>query len=133
MPALTPHRPRADLPDDPPEGAPPDEGGGDDAGAAPPGTQTLTEEQTGTDTTTSLGLPWNVIVWDDPVNLMSYVVYVLQTLFGYPREKATRLMLEVHNQGRSLVASADRENAEYYVTRLHGYGLQATLERSEAS
>lgn len=73
---------------------------------------------------------WSVIVWDDPVNLMSYVVYVLQRLFGYPAEKATELMMEVHNSGRSVVATEERERAEYFVTRLHGYGLQATLERA---
>lgn len=82
-------------------------------------------------TVTSLGLPWNVIVWDDPVNLMSYVVYVFQKLFGFNQSVATRHMLEVHQKGKSLVASADREKAEFYVSRLHGYGLQATLERMQ--
>jgi ATP-dependent Clp protease adaptor protein ClpS len=77
----------------------------------------------------SIARPWNVIVWNDPITLMSYVVYVFQKLFGYPREKATQLMLEVHHQGRSIVATVDRERAEYYVSRLHGYGLQATLEQ----
>lgn len=81
-----------------------------------------------TDTRTSL--PWNVIVWDDPINLMSYVVWVFQRLFSWPVEEATKHMLEVHTQGRSLVASEARERAEYLVTRLHGYGLQATLERA---
>jgi ATP-dependent Clp protease adaptor protein ClpS len=70
------------------------------------------------------------VVWDDPVNLMSYVVYVFQKLFGFSTEIATRHMLEVHHEGRSVVASADRERAEFYVARLHAYGLQATLERS---
>jgi ATP-dependent Clp protease adaptor protein ClpS len=73
--------------------------------------------------------PWNVIVWDDPINLMTYVVWVFQKLFGWPTEKATKHMLEVHTQGRSIVVSVARETAEHYVTRLHGYGLQATLER----
>ncbi len=75
--------------------------------------------------------PWNVIVWNDPITLMSYVVYVFQKLFGYPREKATRLMLEVHHQGRSIVATVDRERGEYYVSRLHGFGLQASIEQTE--
>ncbi len=87
---------------------------------------------TDTDTSVVLGLPWNVIVWDDPVNLMSYVVYVFQKLFGFNLQKATKHMLEVHQQGKSMVATADRERAEFYVTRLHAYGLQATLQRSGA-
>ena len=74
--------------------------------------------------------PWDVIVWDDPVNLMSYVVYVLRRVFGYPEPVARKLMLEVHTQGRSLVASEPREQAERYVQELHGHGLQATIERS---
>jgi len=71
---------------------------------------------------------WNVIVWNDPINLMSYVTFVFQKLFGYSVEVATQHMLEVHFQGKSVVASAEREKAEYYVSRLHEYGLQATLE-----
>ena len=73
--------------------------------------------------------PWIVLVWNDPINLMSYVTYVFQKLFGYSLQKATRHMLEVHHQGRSIVASSEREKAEFYVTRLHQYGLQATLEK----
>jgi ATP-dependent Clp protease adaptor protein ClpS len=82
-----------------------------------------------TESETALDRPWNVIVWDDPINLMSYVVFVFQKLFGFTREQATRHMLEVHHQGRSLVATEDREKAEHYVTRLHLFGLQATMER----
>jgi ATP-dependent Clp protease adaptor protein ClpS len=74
---------------------------------------------------------WNVIVWNDPINLMSYVTFVLQRLFGYSLEVATRLMLEVHNEGRSIVATMERERAEHAVSRLHGFGLQATLEKPE--
>jgi ATP-dependent Clp protease adaptor protein ClpS len=74
--------------------------------------------------------PWDVIVWDDPVNLMSYVVFVLRRVFGYPEPVARKLMLEVHNQGKALVASEPREQAEMYVQQLHGYGLQATMQRS---
>lgn len=95
-----------------------------------PGTQILPESQT--ETHTRLQRPWNVVVLDDPVNLMTYVVYVLQKLFGFSQEKAHRKMMEVHNEGRSVVASEDRERAEFYVARLHAYGLQATLEQSEA-
>lgn len=75
-------------------------------------------------------VPWDVIVWDDPVNLMSYVVFVFRRVFGYPEAVAHKLMLEVHEKGRSLVASESRERAETYVQQLHGYGLQATMERS---
>jgi ATP-dependent Clp protease adaptor protein ClpS len=72
---------------------------------------------------------WNVIVWNDPINLMSYVTFVFQKLFGYSVEVATRLMLQVHHEGRSIVATVEREKAEYYAARLHGYGLQATIEK----
>lgn len=74
--------------------------------------------------------PWDVIVWDDPVNLMSYVVFVFRRVFGYSEDIARKLMLEVHESGKSLVASEPREQAERYVQELHGYGLQATMERS---
>lgn len=72
---------------------------------------------------------WNVVVWDDPVNLMSYVVWVFRSLFGYTEEKATRLMLQVHNEGRAIVDSGPREHAEMSAFRLHHHGLWATLER----
>ena len=72
--------------------------------------------------------PWIVIVWNDPVNLMSYVVFVLQKLFGYSREKATRLMLQVHHEGKAAVSQGTREKAEADVARLHGRGLWATME-----
>ena len=74
-------------------------------------------------------VPWVVIVWNDPVNLMSYVVYVLQKLFGYSREKATKLMLDVHNKGKAAVSHGSREKAELDVSRLHGHGLWATMQR----
>jgi ATP-dependent Clp protease adaptor protein ClpS len=73
--------------------------------------------------------PWDVVVWDDPVNLMSYVVWVFRTLFGYPEEEATRLMLQVHNEGRAVVDSGPREQAEMSAFRLHHHGLWATLEK----
>jgi len=72
--------------------------------------------------------PWVVIVWNDPVNLMSYVTYVLQKLFGYSLEKATELMLDVHHKGRAVVANGGREQAEMHVFRLHEHGLWATME-----
>jgi ATP-dependent Clp protease adaptor protein ClpS len=74
--------------------------------------------------------PWLVIVWNDPVNLMSYVVYVFQKLFGYSREKATRLMLQVHHDGKAIVSDGNREKAEADVSRLHAHGLWATMEHS---
>lgn len=75
-------------------------------------------------------LPWLVIVWNDPVNLMGYVTFVFQKLFGYSKAKAHKLMLDVHYKGRAVVSSGSRERAELDVARLHGYGLWATLERS---
>jgi ATP-dependent Clp protease adaptor protein ClpS len=73
--------------------------------------------------------PWIVIVWNDPINLMSYVTLVLQKLFGYSRTKATRLMLQVHNEGKAVVSSGTREKAEYDVARLHAHGLWATMRQ----
>ncbi|MEU9886531.1 ATP-dependent Clp protease adapter ClpS [Sphaerisporangium sp. NPDC051011] len=76
--------------------------------------------------------PWLTIVWNDPVNLMSYVTYVFQTVFGYPREKAEKLMLDVHHKGRAVVASGTREEMERDVQILHSYGLWATVQRDSA-
>jgi ATP-dependent Clp protease adaptor protein ClpS len=73
---------------------------------------------------------WNVVVWNDPVNLMSYVVYVLRKLFGYDEAKATELMLQVHNEGRAIVATEPHEKAEFECFRLHRHGLWATLEQA---
>ena len=73
--------------------------------------------------------PWIVVVWNDPVNLMSYVTFVFQKLFGYSREKATKLMLQVHNEGKAIVSSGTREKAELDVARLHAHGLWATLRQ----
>jgi ATP-dependent Clp protease adaptor protein ClpS len=78
----------------------------------------------------NVDLPWLVIVHNDPVNLMSYVTMVFQRVFGYPREKAERHMLEVHHKGRSVLWSGMRERAELYVQQLHGYLLLATLEKT---
>ena len=73
--------------------------------------------------------PWVVIVWNDPINLMSYVTLVLQKLFGYSRQKATRLMLQVHQEGKAAVTSGSREKAEYDVARLHAHGLWAMMRQ----
>jgi ATP-dependent Clp protease adaptor protein ClpS len=73
--------------------------------------------------------PWIVIVWNDPINLMSYVVLVFQKLFGYNRAKATELMLDVHHKGRAIVSSGTREKAELDVFRLHEHGLWATMRQ----
>jgi ATP-dependent Clp protease adaptor protein ClpS len=98
--------------------------------AAGPTTTPVRERDTETVEQVVPDAPWDVIVWDDPVNLMSYVVFVFRRVFGYPEAVARKLMLEVHRHGRSLVASEPREQAERYVQELHGYGLQATMERS---
>ena len=72
--------------------------------------------------------PWIVLVWNDPINLMSYVTWVLQKLFGYSREKATTLMLDVHHKGRAVVSNGTREKCELDVFRLHEHGLWATMQ-----
>ncbi len=75
--------------------------------------------------------PWITIVWDDPVNLMSYVTYVFITVFNYSKERAEELMLKVHTEGRAVVSSGRREEMERDVQRLHEYGLWATLQRDD--
>src|ERR1041385_3121639 len=79
-----------------------------------------------TETKESLDTPWNVVVHNDPVNLMSYVTMVFQRVFGYSKERAQKHMLEVHHKGRSIVWSGVREPAEFYIQQLHGYLLLAT-------
>jgi ATP-dependent Clp protease adaptor protein ClpS len=93
------------------------------------GSVTITEPTKETRSEEDLDLPWQVVVHNDPVNLMSYVTMVFQRVFGYPHEKAERHMLEVHHKGRSIVWSGMREPAELYVQQLHGYLLLATLEK----
>ncbi len=95
------------------------------------GTITITEPTIEKETRSEedLDVPWQVVVHNDPVNLMSYVTMVFQRVFGYPREKAERHMLEVHHKGRSVLWSGMRERAELYVQQLHGYLLLATLEK----
>ena len=88
------------------------------------------QEPTG-DTTTEPERPWIVLVWNDPINLMSYVSFVLQKLFGYAKEKADRLMLQVHNEGRAVVANGPRETCELHVFKLHEHGLWATMQQDD--
>jgi len=73
--------------------------------------------------------PWITVVWNDPINLMSYVTHVFMAVFGYPKPKAEKLMLDVHHKGRAVVSSGTRERMELDVHTLHGYGLWATLEQ----
>jgi len=80
-------------------------------------------------TSEEVEMPWNVVVHNDPVNLMSYVTMVFQRVFGYPRERAEKHMLEVHHNGRSILWSGMRERGELYVQQLHGYLLLATIEK----
>jgi ATP-dependent Clp protease adaptor protein ClpS len=81
------------------------------------------------DEATAVDTPWQTIVWNDPVNLMSYVTWVLQKLFGYDRAKATALMLDVHHKGRATVSAGSREKVEGDVAKLHAAGLWATMQR----
>jgi ATP-dependent Clp protease adaptor protein ClpS len=74
-------------------------------------------------------MPWVTIVWNDPINLMSYVTYVFQQVFGFPKKKAEKLMLDVHHKGRAVVATGAREAMEHNVEVLHGYGLWATVHQ----
>jgi ATP-dependent Clp protease adaptor protein ClpS len=91
------------------------------------GTETLTQtlEETAVDS------PWNVVVYDDPVNLMGYVTLVLMKIFGYDEAKAAMLMMQVHKQGRSIVWSGEREKAEFYVQQLQAHQLKTSLEKAE--
>ena len=91
----------------------------------------LLEESLGFGTTSSLDEPWRTIVWNDPVNLMQYVTRVFQTYFGYPRTEAERLMLQVHEEGRAVVAAGPREEMERHTEAMHEYGLWATAARGE--
>ena len=86
-------------------------------------------EQPTSDTDLAPDLPWIVIVWNDPINLMSYVVFVFQKLFGYSKSKAEKLMLDVHHKGKAVVSSGARERAEWDVSRLHAHGLWATMQQ----
>jgi ATP-dependent Clp protease adaptor protein ClpS len=85
-----------------------------------------------TDDVTQLQTPWVTIVWNDPVNLMSYVTFVFTSYFGYSRDKAEKLMLEVHNDGKSVVSTGSREEMERDVQAMHEYGLWATMQKADA-
>lgn len=91
----------------------------------------VTITETKDKSSTELQGTWNVLVFDDPVNLMEYVVKVFQKVFGYSREKSEDLMLTVHQAGKALVWTGDRERAELYVQQLHSYQLQASLEKAQ--
>jgi ATP-dependent Clp protease adaptor protein ClpS len=96
-----------------------------------PGTLTPTRQgarQADEQTRPEVDRPWVTIVWNDPINLMSYVTHVFMTVFGYPKAKAEKLMLDVHHRGRAVVSSGTRERMELDVNTLHGYGLWATLQ-----
>ena len=88
-----------------------------------------TIERTEVEESISLEHPWIVLVWNDPINLMSYVTFVFQKLFGYSLEKATELMLDVHEKGKAVVSSGSKEKAEMDVYRLHEHGLWATMQQ----
>jgi len=81
---------------------------------------------------TVLDSPWVTLVWNDPVNLMSYVSYVFRSYFGFSRDEADRRMLQVHNDGRAVVATGSREEMERHVEAMHDFGLWATLQKADA-
>ncbi len=88
-------------------------------------------EEENVDSSVDRDSPWIVLVWNDPINLMSYVTFVFQKLFGYSLEKATQLMLDVHEKGRAVVSTGTRERAEIDVYRLHEHGLWATMQQDK--
>ena len=102
------------------------------AGAGAGSTAPVEVQEPETIEITSTDKPWIVIVWNDPVNLMTYVSYVFRSYFGFTRERADELMLRVHEDGRAVVATGIREEIERHVLAMHGYGLWATLERVDA-
>lgn len=95
----------------------------------PARTRPGTREERDTAPVRSVDKPWVTIVWDDPVNLMTYVTYVFQKLFGYSEPHATKLMLQVHNEGKAVVSAGSRESMEADVSKLHAAGLWATLRQ----
>jgi ATP-dependent Clp protease adaptor protein ClpS len=86
-------------------------------------------EDVRSDEAPAYGAPWQTVVWNDPVNLMSYVVHVFRTYFGFPEDVATRLMLDVHEKGHAVVAEGAREQMELHAQAMHDYGLWATVRR----
>ncbi|MDO8148267.1 MULTISPECIES: ATP-dependent Clp protease adapter ClpS [unclassified Isoptericola] len=95
-------------------------------------TEAATQEDTSTEAVFGLADPWVTIVWNDPVNLMSYVSYVFESYFGYPEAKARTLMLQVHHEGRAVVSTGPKERMEVDVQAMHGFGLWATMQQSDA-
>ena len=89
-------------------------------------------EEPASDTAIAPDRPWVVIVWNDPINLMSYVTFVLQKVFGYAKTKAEKMMWDVHTKGRAVVSNGTREKAEMDVFRLHEHGLWATMQQEDA-
>lgn len=94
--------------------------------------RTETDAERGTAPSADAERPWQTVVWDDPVNLMSYVSYVFQQHFGFDRERAEELMLQVHHRGSAVVAEGGRETMEMHVEAMHGYGLWATVRQEGA-
>jgi ATP-dependent Clp protease adaptor protein ClpS len=90
------------------------------------------DERTDLRDAVSFDTPWMAIVWNDPVNLMSYVAFVFRSYFGFSREKAERLMLQVHHEGRAVVATGNREEMERHVEAMHEFGLWATLSKADS-
>ncbi|MFZ2176511.1 MAG: ATP-dependent Clp protease adapter ClpS [Rhodococcus sp. (in: high G+C Gram-positive bacteria)] len=97
--------------------------------AVPASPQATPVEAEVVETDQSNDRPWVTVVWDDPVNLMHYVTYIFQKLFGYSRTKATELMMQVHSEGKAVVSSGSRDKVENDVRRLHAAGLWATMQR----
>ena len=91
-----------------------------------------TVERTDAEQAAGPDVPWITLVWDDPVNLMSYVTFVFSDYFKFSKPKATRLMMQVHQEGRAVVSTGNREEMERDVQAMHGYGLWATLQKSDA-
>jgi ATP-dependent Clp protease adaptor protein ClpS len=89
------------------------------------------QQSASTDEVAEVDVPWITLVWNDPVNLMSYVTFVFQSYFGYPKAKAERLMMDVHVKGRAVVSTGTREKMETDTEALQGYGLWATFEKDE--
>ena len=108
----------------------------DVAGSSPVGRpEEISPEKIGSvleeDVLVSFDIPWILIVWNDPINLMNYVVHVFRTYFGYSKDEAVRLMMLVHNEGRAVVASGNREEMERHAQAMHEYGLWATMDRQD--
>lgn len=97
---------------------------------ATPDVDESVDESVDVDVAPSENLPWLCIVWDDPVNLMSYVTYVFQTVLGYDKKRATELMMQVHTEGKAVVSSGEKDKVETDVKKLHTAGLWATMQQA---